>query len=366
MENSDVINFKNLVNNELKEVEKKLPIKHVKIYKSCKNKEETKESKYKNDKNSFRKKYRNEKIKNPTINRTLNDIYNTIKSINKINQKICTIVYKRQNTNDYNDTSENIQNKFIENKKFNEYSNINNSNIKGDKKVLIRAHYSYDNIITRNDDFSLLNNKDDKNNKIKFNNFQNKTENNKFLYISSNAPKELNCINKINNKLNYDYNDINLTERLNKYKNKLKRNKTYGNILDLNYFRNSKNIKEIIMLEKFKQNELKKLENIKKQKLNFMSNRKNRAFKLKNQNNITNKQVIKNKPFCFNDNFDKINEDSNNSKTNYSNNYFNKFFKIVSEDEEYKNMSDDKNYNTNLTNKLNFNYEIYKNILNNN
>ena len=61
MENSDVINFKNLVNNELKEVEKKLPIKHVKIYKSCKNKEETKESKYKNDKNSFRKKYRNEK-----------------------------------------------------------------------------------------------------------------------------------------------------------------------------------------------------------------------------------------------------------------------------------------------------------------
>ena len=43
---------------------------------------------------SFRKAYKNDKIRSKNINRTLNDIYSTINSINKINKKIYKIFSK--------------------------------------------------------------------------------------------------------------------------------------------------------------------------------------------------------------------------------------------------------------------------------
>ena len=371
MENNNDINFKKSFNEKLKEEKINKPFNYVRIYKSSKIKGKTKENKY--DKNSFRKKYKNDKIKDPVINRTLNDIYNTIKSINKINEKISTIFYKRKNTNENNNTSEIIQNKFIENKKLNEFSKINNSYIKNDKKNLIRQNYSYDNIITRNSDFSILNNKDNSNSQIKTYHLNNKTESNQFFYISQYAPKLFNNINEINNKLNYDYNDSHLAEKLNKYKNKLiRRNKTYGNILDLNYFRNSKNIKDIILLEKDKQKEFKKLENIKKiknQKFIFNNRIYNSIrFRTPNHNNNNNKNAIRNKPFCFNDDITISKDNSNYShnivKNNNSNYYINKFFQINYENDKHKYNTDYRNYRANITNKLNFNYKIYKNILN--
>ena len=163
-----------------------------------------------------------------------------------------------------------------------------------------------------------------------------------------------------------------MAEKLNKYKNKLiRRNKTYGNILDLNYFRNSKNIKDIILLEKDKQKEFKKLENIKKiknQKFIFNNRIYNSIrFRTPNHNN-NNKNAIRNKPFCFNDDITISKDNSNYSynivKNNNSNYYINKFFQINYENDKHKYNTDYRNYRANITNKLNFNYKIYKNILN--
>lgn len=86
---------------------------------------------------SFRKEYKNNKIRNKNINRTLSDIYSTINSINKINNKIYKIFNKRKNTNennksnyDNNDTKV-INNYFygknsMKNKIFNEIKNKSN------------------------------------------------------------------------------------------------------------------------------------------------------------------------------------------------------------------------------------------------
>ena len=66
MENNNDINFKKSFNEKLKEEKINKPFNYVRIYKSSKIKGKTKENKY--DKNSFRKKYKNDKIKDPVNN----------------------------------------------------------------------------------------------------------------------------------------------------------------------------------------------------------------------------------------------------------------------------------------------------------
>ena len=200
---------------------------------------------------------------------------------------------------------------------------------------------------------------------------QNKIDDKSILYISSFISEELKK-NRINNKLNYDYNDIHLRDKLIRYKSKLKRNQTSENIFDLNYFQNSKNIKDIIILEKYKQNEFQKLESIKSLKRKYFNNiqkEKNDSKFIINNNNST-----KNKPFCFNDDLGiiKKNQQYNNaanSKTYNTNYYINKIFSVDKENQNNRNSNQDiynKNNNkTNINNKLNFNYEKYKNILHN-
>lgn len=328
---------------------------------------------------SFRKEYKNDKIRNKNINRTLNDIYSTINSINKINKKIYKI-FSKKTTKENNKNSEKnkatkcINNYFygknsIKNKLFNEIQNKSNNEKR--KKNLIRNHYSCDNIF-KNKINSIKAKKETKNiNEIK------KLDDNSILYISSCITEELNR-NKINNKLNYDYNDIHLRDKLNDYKNdkKLKKNLTYDNIFALNHFRNSKNFKDIVMLEKIKQNEFQKLENINHLKNNYQrdefSYEKN-EFNEFNINLNNNKQISKKKPFCFNELINKSYNTSKNNNEYYKskniNSFFHKIFSIKNENDSEETVDQNiytKNYNTNIINKLNFNYQIYKNILNNN
>ena len=345
--------------------------KFKKIHKSNKNRSMIMEQNYKEDKsnNFFRKNYMNDKIRNPKINRTLNDIYDTINSINTINKKIYKIFYKRKNTKENtNNSSNNSKNVCVKNRIINEYKQKQNK--PKAQKRLKRAHYSYDNIMSRNDYplfmSSVLN--DDKNHK--FNKYPDKIDDRSILYVSSYISEELNK-NKINNKLNYDYNDLHLRDKLNKYKNKLKRNQTCDNILDINYFRNSKNIKDIIMLEKCKQNEFQKLENIKTLKKKYFN--KSYIEKQESKSNNFNNKTTKNKPFCFNDNIEKIKNDKNKNnyitiKNDNVKKYFNKIFSINKEKENNRNNYQDifsKNYNTDINKNLNFNYEIYRNIIHN-
>ena len=328
---------------------------------------------------SFRKEYKNDKIRNKNINRTLNDIYSTINSINKINKKIYKIFSKKttkvnNKNSEKNKATKCINNYFygknsIKNKLFNEIQNKSNNEKR--KKNLIRNHYSCDNIF-KNKINSIKAKKETKNiNEIT------KLDDNSILYISSCITEELNR-NKINNKLNYDYNDIHLRDKLNDYKNdkKLKKNLTYDNIFALNHFRNSKNFKDIVMLEKIKQNEFQKLENINHLKNNYQrdefSYEKN-EFNEFNINLNNNKQISKKKPFCFNELINKSYNTSKNNNEYYKskniNSFFHKIFSIKNENDSEETVGENiytKNYNTNIINKLNFNYQIYKNILNNN
>lgn len=384
MESAEDINFQDSFN-EKNKIERKKNSNYYKYRNKIfdhpdKNPKELYDNDYNENKNYFRKKFKNDKIKNKNINRTLNDIYDTINSINKINKKIYKIFYKRGNTKENTNESKNIKNNSIKSQIINEYRN--KSNKIQNKKSLQRAYYSCDNIFQKNN-YS-LNKKDEheETSKNDLNEFSNKLDDKSILYISSYITEELNK-NKINNKLNFDYKDIHLKERLNNYKKKLKRNQTSDNIFDLNHFRNSKNIKDIIILEEYKQNEFQKLENIKglknKYKDNISKKEKDDSFEF---NKIyKNHKNIKKKPFCFNDNINinkKQKYNSNNSSTskmNKTNYFFNKIFSINDDkvNQDTKNHKDsknqniyNKNYNTSIINKLNFNYQIYKNILNNN
>ena len=367
MDDNDDINFQKSINEERK---KKKEYKYKKINLSKKNRNEVSKDNTRDNTNSFRKKYMNDKIRNPNINRTLNDIYDTINSINDINKKIYKIFYKRKNTKENNNASENIKTIPVQKKIINEYKNKSNKfNKDKHKKNLKRSNYSYDNIMTRNVNFSLINDRADKSNKPTENENQNKIDDKSILYISSFLSEELNK-NKINNKLNYDYNDIHLKERLNKYRNKLKRNQTSDNILDLNYFRNSKNIKDIILLEKYKQNEYQKLENIKNLKKQYLKDITKEKKDSRQAKNINNPEVIRNKPLCFNDDINKNNKYQKYKLFSIKKNSTSYFInENLSFNEEKKNDTWNQNNNDNITNiinKLNYNYEIYKNILHNN
>ena len=308
--------------------------------------------------NYFRKKYINNKIRNPSINKTLNDIYCTIKSIHKINNKIYKIFNKKKNSKTANTTNENIKNISIKSKIINDHKNKSNNKTKG----LKRAKYSYDNMILKRDTFSLKN--DDKiSNKQKLNDYSRHIEDKSILYLSSFISEEINKT-KINNKLNYEYNNIYLRDKIFNQKNKLKRNKTYENILNIYNYRNSKNIKDIIALEKSKQTEFKKLEKIKILKQKYFNNDssiKKDFFEINN-----NKNNWQNKPCYFNDNIDiyKNNNIYNNLKNSNYLNYFNKIISnnnTISEHKTQQEYIDDSD--SSLINKLNYNYQAYKNIL---
>ena len=362
MDDIDDINFQKAINEEKKK-NKECKYKQIQLSKKFEN--EITKNNNRDNTNYFRKKYMNEKIRNPNINRTLNDIYETINSINTINKKIYKIFYKRKNTKEISKNSNasgNIKTISIQKKIINEYKNKpNKSNKTKHKKTLKRSNFSYDNIMTRNVNFSLINDKASNPNKPMKNEDTNKIDDRSILYISSYISEELDK-NKINNKLNYDYNDLHLKERLNKYKNKLKRNQTCDNILDLNYFRNSKNIKDIILLEKYKQNEYQKLESIKNLKKQYLKDMTKEQWDSKQIKNINNSKVVKDKPFCFNDNIDKINKPFS-VKNNNTSSFINENFLV---NDEKENNIWNQNSNTNIINKLNYNYGIYRNILHNN
>ena len=348
---------------------------YIRINKSIKITKNTNKSISNNEgenKNCFRKRYNNDKIKNKNINRTLSDIYETINSINKINKKIYKIFNKRKNSKE-NIIIKNAKKIPVRNKIFNEFKN--KSNKTKNKKELKRAYYSCDNIKEKIIHSKLTN---DKINKQKSDHLPNKIDDQSIIYISSYITEELNK-NEIYNKLNYDYNDFHLSDKLNNFQKKLKTsqsNQTSDSVINFNHFKNSKNIKDIILLEKYKQKEFQKLENIKNLKNNYLRNisseNKNR-FEVNNQND--NKKYIKKRPFCFNDNINIV-EISKKRKNSFSknynkdnvNNYFNKYFSINDENEnnESKNQNIfNQNYNTSIINKLNFNYQIYRNILSN-
>ena len=309
--------------------------------------------------NYFRKKYINNKIRNPSINKTLNDIYCTIKSIHKINNKIYKIFNKKTNSKTANTTNENIKNMSIKSKIINVHKNKSNNKTKG----LKRAKYSYDNMmILKRDTFSLKN--DDKNsNKQKLNDYSRHIEDKSILYLSSFISEEINKT-KINNKLNYEYNNIYLRDKIFNQKNKLKRNQTYENILNIYNYRNSKNIKDIIALEKSKQTEFKKLEKIKMLKQKYFNN--DSALKKDFIEINDNKNNWHNKPRYFNDNINiyKNNNIYNNLKNSNYLNYFNKIISnnnAISEHKTQQEYIDDSD--SSLINKLNYNYQAYKNIL---
>ena len=376
MQNKDDINSKKPFKEE-NIIKKKNNNKstYIRINKSIKIPKNTNKSISNNEgenKNCFRKRYNNDKIKNKNINRTLSDIYETINSINKINKKIYKIFNKRKNSKE-NIIIKNAKKIPVRNKIFNEFKN--KSNKTKNKKELKRAYYSCDNIKEKIIHSQLTN---DKITKQKSNHLPNKIDDQSIIYISSYITEELNK-NEIYNKLNYDYNDFHLSDKLNNFQKKLKTsksNQTSDSVIDFNHFKNSKNIKDIILLEKYKQKEFQKLENIKNLKNNYLRNisseNKNR-FEVNNQND--NKKYIKKRPFCFNDNINIVeiskkrkNSFSKNNNKDNVNNYFNKYFSINDENEnnESKNQNIyNQNYNTSIINKLNFNYQIYRNILSN-
>ena len=374
---------------------KKIFNKETKIMRKKNNKEESKinnsntkyligNTKFKGNKYierniSFRKEYKNDKIRNKNINRTLSDIYSTINSINKINKKIYKIFSKKSKKENIINSIKNKETKCIndyfygkhslKNKLFNEIQNKSNKN--KSKKIIIRNHFSSDSIF-RNKINSLKAKKDAK--KVAENK---ELDDKSILYISSYITEELNR-NKIYNKLNYDYNDIHLRDKLNDYKNdkKLKKNLTYDNIFALNHFRNSKNFKDIVMLEKIKQNEFQKLENINNLKNNYHGDEfsyEKKEFKEFNIDLNENKTISNNKPFCFHEIINKSYNTSKNKDEYYKskniNSFFHKIFSIKNENDSEETVGQNiftRNYNTNIINKLNFNYQIYKNILNNN
>ena len=382
MESEDENIFKKIFNKENKIMRMKNNQEESKLNNNSKyftNNIILKENKYIEKNISFRKEYKNDKIRNKNINRTLSDIYTTINSINKINKKIYKIFSKKSKKENIINSNKNNETKCIndyfygkhslKNKLFNEIQNKSNKN--KSKKIIIRNHFSSDSIF-RNKINSLKAKKDAK--KIAENK---ELDDKSILYISSYITEELNR-NKIYNKLNYDYNDIHLRDKLNDYKNdkNLKRNQTYDNIFALNHYRNSKNFKDIVMLEKIKQNEFQKLENIKHLKNNYHDDEISYEKKEFNEfimdlNN--NKKILKKKPFYFNDTINKsYNTAKNNSdyyKSKNINSYFYKIFSIKNENDNDETVGQNiytRNYNTNIINKLNFNYQIYKNILNNN
>ena len=380
MEKRDENIFKKIFNKETKIMRKKNSKEESKINNSN-NKYLIGNTKFKGNKYierniSFRKEYKNDKIRNKNINRTLSHIYSTINSINQINKKIYKIFSKKKTKENCknSDTNKCINNYFygknsLKNKLFNEIQNKSNNEKR--KKNLIRNHFSCDNIF-KNKIYSIKVKKDDKKiNEIK------KLDDNSILYISSCITEELNR-NKINNKLNYDYNDIHLRDKLNDYKNdkKLKKNLTYDNIFALNHFRNSKNFKDIVMLEKIKQNEFQKLENINNLKNNYHGDEfsyEKKEFKEFNIDLNENKTISNNKPFCFHEIINKSYNTSKNKDEYYKskniNSFFHKIFSIKNENDSEETVEQNiftRNYNTNIINKLNFNYQIYKNILNNN
>jgi hypothetical protein len=163
MDDIDDINFQKAINEEKKK-NKECKYKQIQLSKKFEN--EITKNNNRDNTNYFRKKYMNEKIRNPNINRTLNDIYDTINSINDINKKIYKIFYRRKNTKENNNTSENIKTIPVQKKIINEYKNKSNKfNKEKHKKNLKRSNYSYDNIMTRNVNFSLINDRADKSNK---------------------------------------------------------------------------------------------------------------------------------------------------------------------------------------------------------
>jgi hypothetical protein len=101
---------------------------YIRINKSIKITKNTNKSISNNEgenKNCFRKRFNNDKIKNKNINRTLSDIYETINSINKINKKIYKIFNKRKNSKE-NIIIKNAKKIPVRNKIFNEFKNKSN------------------------------------------------------------------------------------------------------------------------------------------------------------------------------------------------------------------------------------------------
>ena len=330
------------------------------------------------------------KIKNHKINNTLNNIYDSINKINSLNTKIKKILsYKKFNTIDYQrDTEPKEKNKINIYMLYQENKNNNNSkyrnsiknfnyfnrgnqtynNLKTSKKLI---NMDYNNMNFNAENFTYLNyNKKPKygcyksilfpeNEKI-YKKLQNKEEINKDDTESNYLSDYESIINQSSHLLNESYNFDNNVKNSNK-------NETFSNRNTDNYLIENKkrqnNLKDIILLEKYKQIELEKLENINIMKYNnFFNDEEKDIFEQKinrakrhNSCNNSNRKKRNN----FNDNtfkkYFQINENFYSRSSNNDKLFLNKNNDLVKDIKVYqstKNIFQNQN--------INFNSEIIK------
>ena len=343
------------------------------------------------------------RIKNSNVNNTLNDIYKTINKINKLNSKIKNILsHNSKNDNDIENTKED----YVKKNNYSAQNTINNN---------YKINFNFKNPNFFNRIKKLSNNNININNKTPYNNYFTEDNNNflnvkkisgkiskesinklriipnqriDFLKGKENA-KENNYLSdyessmtqssflsdykeSIENSINLNYNkplnrhiynktnDSSLALKLlNKEQNNLKiiLNKIEKSHLKSKNFINSKNpkryknIKDILLLEKYKQIELQRLENINNVKRTFENLNLNEDDSFKNK--------IKNLKYNY------INTGENYYNLNTKNNYnMNKYFKLdeknkVNNKDSYTNININENNNLfNHKNNYDFNMEI--------
>ena len=329
------------------------------------------------------------KIKNPNVNNTLNDIYNTINTINQLNGKIKNILYnnpKKYNTisvqSEINSNQENNLPKKInksingtENKLMFKYNNTISNNINTEKIIDLKDTKYNTSSLFRNPVNSY---KTIPNQKPYINNIINKKreeekEKNEDNYLSDYDSYEYlsyvsneNNINNIDKKINKNNahnkcqeEQIEKNERpiksiklrninnqklklFNKEQNTLKliikqleENKRNRKKINSKEKKRAQNMRDIILLEKYKQIELKKLENI-----NDIKNHEDINYYNKHLTNYINRISIDNNNY-YNFNL-KRNKSYYRRNQNIANENYNKYFKLTERIGDYNN---ERNYN---------------------
>ena len=310
------------------------------------------------------------KIKNLKINNTLNNIYESINKINSLNAKIKTILSnKKFNTIDYQRDTEpkeknkiNIymlyqRNKNNNNSKYkNSIKNFNYFNrgnqtynsLKASKKLI---NMDYNNMNYNPENFTYLNyNKKSKYGCYKpilfpekekiYKQLQNKGQIKEVDTESNYLSDYETIINQSSKLLNESYNYDNNVRNSNKYE--IFSNRNTDNYILTNKKRKN-NLRDIILLEKYKQIELEKLENINTKKYNnFFNDEDMDIFE----------QKIK-RAKCYNS-CNNSNRKKRNNFNNNTNSYFKKYFQIK---EDF-----DSRFNNNDKFSLNKNNDLYKGI----
>ena len=326
------------------------------------------------------------KFKDPNINNTLNDIYKTINKINNINSKIKNILSHNSNYNTidknkedyvYKKNNYSAQNTINNDSKvklnfknpdfFNRIKKLNNNSIKINNKIANNNYYTENNnnffrnvkkysdkipkqpkklfgtVQNKKDDF--IKEKEKENNYLSdyessyLSDFQESIENN--IDINYNQENYKSLVNPVFKKINTDQNLKLLNKEQNNLKyilNKIeKANQKTKNFINSKNPKRYKNIKDILLLEKYKQIEYKNLQNINNIK--------------KSHRNINDDYLSENK--IQNLKYKNINRGENYYNLNTNNNYdINKYFKLNEENEINKREYSTNIYNINENNNL--------------